>query len=357
MLECQIEHPTSTVRRICSSSNSSEDSSEDCFGEEGRVPLLHGATPPMHNCIKIDLTEADALIKTATNVHDKYPKEYAKTAVAVGMLMTAAICNDLVLSFIHEKVPQQPPLPDVAFQHTPYIPWALVLSEYLMLSSFAIMSVVTLMHRHRWIILRRIAFIGSLLYFGRCVTMFVTQVPVADPNYYCAPHLTGADLNFWNIILRAFRTVSGIGLKINGKHTLCGDYIYSGHTVVLVTSCLFIREYSPRRWKPLHFFSLMVSMAGVVLLLISRGHYSIDVIISYWISTRVFWTYHTLAAYPSLKDSGSHHNHLSKLYWFPLFKYMECNIHKPIPRKFDWPFPIMQWRSLAALQPCKSNTL
>ncbi|VDM45304.1 unnamed protein product [Toxocara canis] len=275
-------------------------------GDEGRVPLLHGTTPSVHNCVKIDLTQTDAIIKTAISVHDKYPKEYGKAALAVGMLMVAAVCNDLVLSLIHEKVPQQPPLPDVVFQYTPYTPWALVLSEYLMLGSFAVMSVLTLMHRHRWIILRRIAFIGALLYFGRCITMFVTQVPVADPNYYCAPRLTGDDLNLRNIILRALRTVTGIGLKINGKHVLCGDYIYSGHTVVLVTSCLFIREYSPRRWKPLHFLSLMVSAAGVILLLISRGHYSIDVIISYWISTRVFWTYHTLAAYPNLKASKFH---------------------------------------------------
>lgn len=36
--------------------------------------------------------------------------------------------------------------------------------------------------------------------------------------------------------------LTGLGLKINGKHTLCGDYIYSGHTIVHVTCYLFIRE-------------------------------------------------------------------------------------------------------------------
>lgn len=58
---------------------------------------------------------------------------------------------------------------------------------------------------------------------------------------------------------------------------------------------------SPRRWKPLHFLSMVISAAGVTLLLISRAHYTIDVIISYWISTRVFWIYHTLAAFPNLR--------------------------------------------------------
>ncbi|VDK67369.1 unnamed protein product [Anisakis simplex] len=240
MPEDYCELPTSTVRRVCSSSNSSEDSSEDCFGDGSRVPLLHAGSPQSHESIKIDLS--DTVIKTTTSAYDKYPNEYHKAAIALGMLLAAAVCNELVLSLIHEKVPEQPPLPDIAFEHTPYIPWALTISEYLMLSSFAVLCIVTLMHRHRWIILRRIAFIASLLYFGRCVTMFVTQVPVADPNYYCAPRLQGADLNFSNIVLRALRTLMGIGLSINGKNTLCGDYIYSGHTVVLVISSLFIQE-------------------------------------------------------------------------------------------------------------------
>lgn len=68
-------------------------------GEEGRVPLLHGATPPMHNCIKIDLTEADALIKTATNVHDKYPKEYAKTAVIIRFFIFSRIKSLWLLGY------------------------------------------------------------------------------------------------------------------------------------------------------------------------------------------------------------------------------------------------------------------
>ncbi|VDK76663.1 unnamed protein product [Onchocerca ochengi] len=271
------------------------------LGNEGRAPLLSGVLSSADNAVKIDLNLSDIIIQTSNSSADKFPRERCKAAISVGLLITAAICNDLVLSFIHEKVPQEPPLPDAIFAHTPYIPWALILSEYLMLASLTCMVALTIIHRHRWIILRRIAVITSLLYFGRCLTMLVTQVPIADPNYYCSPRLSGADYTLRNIVLRAMRIGSGAGLIINGKHTLCGDYIYSGHTVVLVITCLFITEYSPRRWKPLHFFSIMVSTAGVILLLISRAHYTIDVIISYWVTTRIFWTYHTLAAIPSLR--------------------------------------------------------
>lgn len=131
----------------------------------------------------------------------------------------------------------------------------------------------------------------------------------------------------------------------------------------------------------MHLFSIMVSAVGVALLLISRAHYTIDVIISYWISTRVFWTYHTLAAFPSLRvcfivtngiyhyfpchfakfkkfilvrfvfllchlifklneiafcsqNANSHYNHLSKFYWYRLFVFMEGNLHRPVPRRY-----------------------
>lgn len=54
---------------------------------------------------------------------------------------------------------------------------------------------------------------------------------------------------------------------------------------------------------------------------------------------------HLLTSNDIFQDSGSHHNHLSKLYWFPLFKYMECNIHKPIPRKSVNDFFVIQFHN------------
>lgn len=44
------------------------------------------------------------------------------------------------------------------------------------------------------------------------------------------------------IMKRVFQLISGMGLSINGKHTYCGDYIYSGHTIILVMSYLIINE-------------------------------------------------------------------------------------------------------------------
>ncbi|KAE9551281.1 hypothetical protein FO519_005512 [Halicephalobus sp. NKZ332] len=229
---------TMTTQRALTSSSSSAASNEDSEEsyidslEEGRAPLLGDDDEgplPSYNESRDDCQDQERSEKKLNYSSYRFPRERHKALVAICLLFMAAVSNDLVLSYIHEKVPEGKPLPDFVFANTPYIPQALIVSEYLMLSSFAALIILTLLHKYRWIVLRRIATIGSLLYFGRCLTMFVTQVPIADANYYS----------------RALKIVSGVGLKINGKHTLCGDYIYSGHTIVLVVCYLFIRESVP----------------------------------------------------------------------------------------------------------------
>ncbi|KAK6023795.1 hypothetical protein OSTOST_10407 [Ostertagia ostertagi] len=162
-------------------------------------------------------------------------------------------------------------------------------------------------------------------------------------NFLCAQNYglkcDVLECRYW----RGLRWV-GVGLNVRGKYTLCGDYIYSGHTIVLVVSALFIGEYSPRRWRILHIFSWLVALVGVVFLVISRGHYTLDVILSYFICTRVFWNYHTMVAHPTIRLSTQ--NHHRKEFWFPLFRWMECNVLKPIPRRFDCPLPMGRMRSV-----------
>lgn len=38
------------------------------------------------------------------------------------------------------------------------------------------------------------------------------------------------------------RLLQSGGLPITGKKTLCGDYIYSGHTIILMMAYLLVRE-------------------------------------------------------------------------------------------------------------------
>ena len=41
---------------------------------------------------------------------------------------------------------------------------------------------------------------------------------------------------------RVIQLISGGGLSLTNSHLLCGDFLYSGHTVMLTLTYLFIKE-------------------------------------------------------------------------------------------------------------------
>ena len=97
----------------------------------------------------------------------------------------------------------------------------------------------------------------------------------------------------------------------------------------------------------LHWASLGVTIAGVVLLLLARGHYSIDVLIAYWITTRVWWLYHTMVNNTNLKgDIDNSSNYLNRRWWWYIFRYFEKNVPVNLPRRFGWPIPrrLRRWK-------------
>lgn len=63
---------------------------------------------------------------------------------------------------------------------------------------------------------------------------------MSSTTYYCSPKANST--NPVLIAKRVFQLFSGFGLSINGKHTFCGDYMYSGHTTILVMSYLIVVE-------------------------------------------------------------------------------------------------------------------
>lgn len=58
---------------------------------------------------------------------------------------------------------------------------------------------------------------------------------------------------------------------------------------------------SPRRCQPIHWLAGLTALVGVVMILISRAHYTVDVLLAYWITTWLWYMYHTLANNSHLK--------------------------------------------------------
>merc|ERR1712029_330854 len=78
-----------------------------------------------------------------------------------------------------------------------------------------------------------ICVIVGLLYGYRAITMIVTVLPSANPEYHCDNQLNHT-ISSSEVLHRVVKIMSGFGLSINGQHVYCGDFIFSGHTMILI---------------------------------------------------------------------------------------------------------------------------
>ncbi|VEN48676.1 unnamed protein product [Callosobruchus maculatus] len=164
----------------------------------------------------------------------RFPQERWKTALAAVIMMFNFILTLISLSLVHERVPDRDvygPLPDVFLDNVPAYDWALDVSEYIIIVCINTSMITMIFHKHRWIVFRRIFLIMSLLYMYRAITMYVTVLPISSKTYPCSPKLN--ETSPLIIAKRVVKLMSGFGLAVNGQHTYCGDFIYSGHTYSL----------------------------------------------------------------------------------------------------------------------------
>merc|ERR1711915_544285 len=176
------------------------------------------------------------------DVYKKVPSEPIKAFFSLAFLGVSWVANASSLALTHEYVPNYEPLPDIILDNIAYQSWALDVSEILLMISIIAAVVVVVFHKYRFILLRRIWFLLGLLYFYRSVTIFVTVLPKADSGYECSQK--AGNITALLVINRVVTILSGGGLSINGKHIYCGDYIFSGHTVIFVMAYLCIKQYA-----------------------------------------------------------------------------------------------------------------
>ncbi|XP_071419835.1 sphingomyelin synthase-related protein 1 isoform X2 [Pithys albifrons albifrons] len=210
----------------------------------------------------------------------------------------------------------------------PRIPWAFAMTEVCGVILCYIWLLVLLLHKHRSILLRRLCSLMGTVFLLRCITMFVTSLSVPGQHLQCTGKLYG---NVWAKLQRAFAIWSGFGMTLTGVHT-CGDYMFSGHTVVLTMLNFFVTEYTPRSWNFLHTLSWVLNLFGIFFILAAHEHYSIDVFIAFYITTRLFLYYHTLA------NTRAYQQSRRARIWFPMFSFFECNVNGTVPNEYCWPF-------------------
>ncbi|XP_007905879.1 phosphatidylcholine:ceramide cholinephosphotransferase 2 [Callorhinchus milii] len=282
----------------------------------------------------------------------KFPLEWWKTGIAFAYAAFNLVMTSVMITVVHERVPpkeKNPPLPDTFFDYVDRVEWAFKVSEINGMVLIGFWGIQWLLLRYRSIVARRYFFIIGTLYLYRCITMYVTTLPVPGMHFQCAPKLNG---DSQAKLQRILKLISGGGLSITGSHILCGDFLYSGHTVMLTLTYLFIKEYSPRRFWWYHWICWLLSAMGIMCILLAHEHYSVDVLVAYYITTRLFWLYHTMANISNLK-TPSKTNQFSQAWWFQIFLFFEKNVHSSVPCSFMWP---LSWPPSCLKTSCRKYT-
>ncbi|MFH2113911.1 MAG: phosphatase PAP2-related protein [Spirochaetota bacterium] len=162
---------------------------------------------------------------------------------------------------IHWLYPDRPIVPDLLFTLLPDLPWLSYLSEPLIAGSIAILLLQAF-----WIDRRRLPyyfFAIAALYFSRAFLMILT--PLGRP--------TGN--------LSSYGIFESTGLLQHGMFP-------SGHQMLACMAYLLVDGIATRRLKRL---ALALALAQALVLMLSRGHYSIDIIgaalVSWFIAERM----------------------------------------------------------------------
>jgi len=265
-----------------------------------------------------------------------FPAERWKTALALMYGMAVSWLTALVMTVVHDRVPDMakyPPLPDIILDNVPHIPWAFEMTELTGMTLLLIWFIMIICHKHRWIIARRFFAIAGTIFLLRCVTMLITSLSVPGVHLDCKPRPYG---NWANRLRNAYIIWSGAGMSLQGVRT-CGDYMFSGHTVSLTLLNFFITEYTSRRIYFLHTFTWLLNCFGVFFILAAHEHYSIDVFVAFYITSRLFLYYHTLVNNRAVSKYQESFDAKRTWFYFPVFSFLEENVDGRIPNVFELP--------------------
>ncbi|CAD1474989.1 unnamed protein product [Heterotrigona itama] len=244
------------------------------------------------------------------------PPEIWKAFISLAYLFIVTWITAFVMVIVHDRVPDMkkyPPLPDIFLDNVPHIPWAFDMCEVTGTILFAIWLIVLIFHKYRFILLRRFFALSGTVFLLRCVTMLITSLSVPGAHLQCQPRKVPEDwtnsayVELYNKIAMAYVIWRGAGMSIQGVRT-CGDYMFSGHTVALTMLNFFITESA-------------------------HEHYSIDVFVAFYITSRLFLYYHTLANNQALMQRDSNRTRI----WFPLFSFFESSVDGIVPNEYESP--------------------
>ncbi|KAJ2767329.1 hypothetical protein IWQ56_003373 [Coemansia nantahalensis] len=178
---------------------------------------------------------------------------------------------------IEDQLGFRPTLPDVFYEFIGYVEllWMTDMFDALM---FVSTTLLVLSHERPWRVTSRLVLAWGLASLIRITTVAITSVP--DPRPSCE-YVTGN-------VFTAFTL-----------HR-CGDAIFSGHTLIFVVCAMTWASFAPKTiaGRVLTTCAWALCIAGSLIVIANRAHYTIDVLLAWyiapgaWFTVAWFWYWH-----------------------------------------------------------------
>ena len=128
------------------------------------------------------------------------------------------------------------------------------------------------------------------------------------------------------------------------RHIECKMYMYIQNSTCML--CGLSVSDSPRSLFLFHVCSWLCNVFGLFFILAAHEHYSIDVFIAFYLTSRLFLYYHSLANNSALRQQDGVRTRV----WFPLFSFFEAKADRIVPNEYEMPLPCPQFcRTLLGL--------
>ncbi|KAI0983497.1 hypothetical protein GJ496_005861 [Pomphorhynchus laevis] len=214
-------------------------------------------------------------------------------------------CSYMIVLADERRPPRDifPPLPDIFLDNVKRVTWATAASEVIIVLLITSFLVTLLIRYDRLIILKRCCLMLAMLYTFRGITVYCTSLSVVGKHLTCYPktvNITSAYGRFH----RLMASLTSQGLQINGSQT-CGDYIFSGHTCIIVLLSHFITFYTPRRLWFLKLMIWSISVFAILCILAAHFHYTVDVVLAVVIAYGLFVYYNAICRCKSMFDENT----------------------------------------------------
>ena len=208
---------------------------------------------------------------------------YLMLAVYLNCLMQVLIERYYMIDIV------KPALNDAGFRLIPFVPNTTIPNIFI--STLVIMTALPtiIFHHFRYAIIRRFLAIQGTIFFFRGLTLTLTILP--EPNKSCISDPIAGSVGevVW---YEAFRVFAG------SRHT-CGDMIFSGHTSIIVNLALFFHTYLDGWIGKMHamrntflVWNWCVAVGGVISVVETHLHYTLDVFLGITVTVLVFKGYH-----------------------------------------------------------------